>query len=134
MTKLPWEWADERLERAWNYWIATTSADGPHVRPVWCLWRDGSLLFTTSRTTQMARDFVADPRVAVHPELVREVVVVSGLVEATDPDADAVGAYERKYDWRPPASQEWFAVHATSVYAADEATYPASATRFTVTP
>src|SRR6201999_830120 len=68
MSKLPWEWVDERLAAAWNYWIATTSDDGPHTRPVWCLWHDGSLLFTTSRTTRMARDFLAEPRVAIHPE------------------------------------------------------------------
>jgi nitroimidazol reductase NimA-like FMN-containing flavoprotein (pyridoxamine 5'-phosphate oxidase superfamily) len=134
VTKLPWEWADERLAAAWNYWLATTSAEGPHVRPVWCLWHDGSLLFTTSRTSRMARDFLVDPRVAVHPELVREVVVVEGTVEPAEPDAEAVGAYERKYTWRPPAAQEWFAVRPISVYAADEATYPASATRFTVAP
>jgi pyridoxine/pyridoxamine 5'-phosphate oxidase len=130
MTKLPWEWVDERLESAWNYWLTTTSAAGPYTRPVWCLWSDGGLLFTTSTSSRKARDFLADPRVSIHPELVREVVVVDGRVEPAEPDESAVEAYRQKYGRRPPAAQRWFVVRPTRVYAADEATYPASATRF----
>jgi pyridoxine/pyridoxamine 5'-phosphate oxidase len=130
VTQLSWEWVDERLGSAWNYWLATTSAAGPYTRPVWCLWCEDGLLFTSSPSSRKARDFLADPRVSVHPELVREVVVVEGVVEPADPDEGLIGAYERKYGWRPPAAQGWFLVRPRRVYAADEATYPASATTF----
>jgi hypothetical protein len=41
---LDWSHAEERLERARNYWIATTRPDGtPHAAPVWGYgWRDRS--------------------------------------------------------------------------------------------
>jgi pyridoxine/pyridoxamine 5'-phosphate oxidase len=130
VTKLPWDWVDERLDRSWNYWLTTTSAAGPYTRPVWCLWSGGGLLFTTSTSSRKARDFLADPRVSLHPELVREVVVVDGRVEPAVPNDAAIEAYERKYGWRPPAEQAWFVVRPMRVYAADEATFPASATFF----
>jgi nitroimidazol reductase NimA-like FMN-containing flavoprotein (pyridoxamine 5'-phosphate oxidase superfamily) len=126
-----WAWVEERLRTCHNYWLATASPEhGPYVRPVWCLWGGGTLLFTASATSRKARDFTADPRVSVQLELVREVVVLDGDVEAAAPDAAAVAAYEQKYGWRPLAAQRWYRVRPRSCYAAIEETYPASAIRF----
>jgi PPOX class probable F420-dependent enzyme len=131
VSKLPWSWVEERLVTARNYWLATASAEhGPHVRPVWCVWHDGALLFTSSPTSRKIRNLAADPRVAVHLELEREVVVLEGVVEAAEPDKGAVAAYAAKYGWRPPESQRWYLVRPAACYAAVEETYPASATRF----
>ena len=133
MTKLSWEWVEHRLQSSWNYWLATISPDGrPYVRPVWCIWRDDVLLFTTGMRSRKAQNFLVDPRVSVHPELVREVVVVDGVVEPAEPDTEAIDAYERKYGARPPAGQGWFKVRPSRIYAADEETYPESATSFEV--
>ncbi|MET0937756.1 MAG: pyridoxamine 5'-phosphate oxidase family protein [Gaiellaceae bacterium] len=53
-----WQWAVERLEVARNYWLATTKADGsPHAMPVWGLWLDGVVLFSTSPDSIKARNF-----------------------------------------------------------------------------
>jgi len=129
--KLPWAWVEERLLDTWNYWLATASeARGPHVRPIWCVWWDRGLLFTSSASSRKVRDLEADPRAAIHLELVREVVVVEGSVSETSADPAAAGAYAAKYAWLPPATQGWYVLRPTSVYAALEATYPASATRF----
>jgi len=39
---LPWSFALERLEKARNYWVATTRPDGrPHTVPVWGVLVDG---------------------------------------------------------------------------------------------
>ena len=58
-----WQWAVERLEAARNYWLATTKVDGaPHVMPVWGLWLDGAVLFSTSPESIKARNFARDPR------------------------------------------------------------------------
>ena len=36
---LPWSWAEERLVRSHDFWLATTWPDGgPHVTPVWAVW------------------------------------------------------------------------------------------------
>lgn len=36
---LPWEWAEEGLSAARNYWVATVGPDGsPHSTPVWGVW------------------------------------------------------------------------------------------------
>ena len=131
MTKLPWEWVEERLVSAHNYWLATVSADGrPYVRPVWCVWRDGSLVFTASRSSRKVRNLLASPAVSVQLELVREVVVVEGDAAEQEPSEDILAAYVAKYDWTPPPGQGWYRVVPSRIYAADEATYPASSTTF----
>ena len=62
-----WQWAVERLEAARNYWLATTKVDGaPHVMPVWGLWLDGAVLFSTSPESIKARNFARDPRAVLH--------------------------------------------------------------------
>ena len=129
--KLPWAWVEERLLGARNYWLATSSeAHGPYVRPVWCVWWDGGLFFTASSTSRKIRDLQTDPRAAIHLELIREVVVLEGIVKEVSPEAGATAAYEAKYGWLPPDSQQWYALWPRSVYVADEETYPESATRF----
>jgi nitroimidazol reductase NimA-like FMN-containing flavoprotein (pyridoxamine 5'-phosphate oxidase superfamily) len=129
--KLPWDWVEERLLGTWNYWLATASeARGPHVRPVWCIWWDGGLLFTASSSSRKIRDLQSDPRAAFHLELVREVVVVEGVVAETSPNTGGRAAYEAKYGWLPPAAQPWYVLRPSSVHAAVEETYPASATHF----
>jgi PPOX class probable F420-dependent enzyme len=131
MTKLPWEWVEERLLATHNYWLATVERDArPYVRPVWCVWRDGVLVFTASPTSRKVRNLLANPRVSVHLELPREVVVVGGAAAAREPSEDLLAAYEAKYNWQPPGSQGWYAVVPESIYAADEATYPSSSTTF----
>jgi PPOX class probable F420-dependent enzyme len=133
MTAVSWEWVEERLASAHNFWLATVTPDGrPYVRPVWCLWRDGGLLFTASARSRKMRNAAENPNVSVVLELDREVVVVDGRVAETAPDADAVDAYGAKYGWRPPPEQRWYRVEPSRVYAADEATYPASAATFTL--
>jgi pyridoxine/pyridoxamine 5'-phosphate oxidase len=128
---LPWAWVEQRLDAAWNYWLATASPEhGPHARPVWCLWHADGLLFTTSPTSRKARDLAADPRVAVHLEIPGEVVVVDGTVVETEAAPALVDAYVRKYDWRPPETQRWFLIRPVRAYAAEEASYPRRATRF----
>ena len=101
---LPWSWAVEQLVAARNYWICTTRADGrPHAAPVWGLWLDDALWFSTSPESQKGRNLARDSRVLVHLESGEDVVILVGDAErATDADGLArfVGAYEAKYDYR----------------------------------
>jgi PPOX class probable F420-dependent enzyme len=126
-----WQWVEERLESTHNYWLATVGRDArPYVRPVWCVWVEGHLLFTSSATSAKARNLRANPSVSIHLELVREVIVVEGEASELQPTDEALAAYEAKYAWHPPASQAWYSVRPSRIDAADEATYPASAATF----
>jgi hypothetical protein len=99
--RLPWRWAEERLTRARNYWISTTHPDGrPHARPVWAVWLDGCLYFSTG--FRAARNLSANPEVTVHLESGSEVVIVEGAAGTlTDPALleRVVRRYNEKYNW-----------------------------------
>src|SRR5512142_2560130 len=50
---LPWEWVEAQLTRARNYWVCTARPDGrPHAMPVWGLWLDGAVVFSTDPTSR----------------------------------------------------------------------------------
>lgn len=96
---LPWAWAADRLVAARHYWIATTRANGdPHSRPVWGVWLDGALFFSTGSLA--ARNLVANPAITAHLESGGDVVILEGVAE---PVADGpllrrvVAAYNAKY-------------------------------------
>lgn len=101
---VPWSWAVEQLRNARNYWVCTTRADGrPHAAPVWAIWLDDALWFSTSPESQKGRNLERNPRIVVHLESGEDVVVLEGDVEpalAGDALARFVDAYEAKYDYR----------------------------------
>ncbi len=79
---LPWSWVTYRLQAARNYWIGTVGADGgPHAMPVWGVWLDATLYFSTGRQTRKARNLARNPRVAVHLESGDEVVILEGEIQ-----------------------------------------------------
>jgi len=102
---LPWSWAEAFIACARNYPITTTRPDGsPHAMPVWGVWLDGRLWFSTSATSTKARNLARDPRVAVPlvHERDEEAVVLEGIAEPVPHDADRaafIAAYKAKYDW-----------------------------------
>lgn len=99
---LSWAHAAERLERARNYWLATTRPDGrPHVTPVWGVWVAGCLYFDGLPTTRWGRNLAANPAATVHLESGDDVMIVEGVVEDLTTDADLaariVAAWAAKY-------------------------------------
>lgn len=135
--QLPWAWAEERLTAARNYWICTTRADGrPHAMPVWGLWSDGAVMFSTDSQSYKGRNLAARPDIVVHLESGDEVVVVEGRAEwvtqAGLPDS-FVGDYAEKYghtlDVTDPAFG-FYRVAPVRVLAWRETDFPTSATRF----
>jgi len=134
---LPWSWAAERLTDARNYWICTTRADGsPAVAPVWCLWLDGAVWFSTSRSSLKSRNIARDPRVVVHLESGDETVILEGEAEeVTDPGERErfADAYEPKYGMRPDAAEAaapFYRVRPRAAQTWLEADYPHTATRW----
>ena len=98
---LPWSWAVEQLERSRNYWICTTRGDGrPHAAPVWAVWVDDALWFSTSPYSQKGRNLERDPRVVIHLESGDDVVIVEGDARREVWPDSAFDAYDAKYAYR----------------------------------
>jgi pyridoxine/pyridoxamine 5'-phosphate oxidase len=122
-----WSWAEEQLNAAHNYWVATV---GPHASPIWAVWRDGSLFFSCAATSRKARDLARDPRLVVHLESGAEVVIVEGTAEQVEPDDELMRVYSAKYGPTDPGVGDWYRVVPRRVLAWREEDYPRSATRF----
>jgi PPOX class probable F420-dependent enzyme len=86
---LDWSWAEDRLRSSRNYWLATVRPDGrPHVMPVWAVWIDGALWFSSGRRSRKARNLLEDPRGVITTEDAADPVVVEGeAVLVYDPPA-----------------------------------------------
>jgi len=81
---LHWSWVAERLTAARNYWVATVWPDGrPHVMPVWAMWDDSVLWFTSAIGSRKVRNLIADPRCCVTTEDASDPVVIEGVAETT---------------------------------------------------
>src|SRR5436190_21807992 len=79
---LSWSWAVERLTASHDYWLATGDAGGdPHVMPVWGVWLDGALWFSSSRQSRKARNLAARPRCTLTTDNALSPVVIEGEAE-----------------------------------------------------
>lgn len=133
---LPWDEVVRWLVDARNYWIVSTSPEGrPHAAPVWGLWLDGAVLFSTDEASRKARNLAASPEVVVHLESGDDVCIVEGRVETvTDREARVrfCDLYDEKYSYRPdPDNGLIYAVRPAAVLAWLERDFPNTATRFT---
>lgn len=98
---LAWEWVTERLEKSRNYWICTTRRDGrPHAVPVWGVFVDGVVVFSTDPRSLKARNIHRSPTITVHLESGDEVVIVEGLAELIKLTSSIDDAYNMKYKMR----------------------------------
>jgi len=100
-----WGRAEQMLAAARNYWISSASPDGrPHAMPVWGLYDDGRLLFSTGRASRKGRNLAQNPRVVVHLESGDDVVILEGVLEELR-DAQELARfcddYDAKYSVRP---------------------------------
>lgn len=135
--RLTWQQACELLTAARNYWISSTRPDGrPHAMPVWGLWFDDAVYFSTGRGSRKARNIAANPEVVVHLESGDEAVIIEGrAVEVHDAGvlARVAGAYEAKYELRPDLDALdalFYAVRPRVAFAWLEKDFPESATRW----
>ena len=141
---LPWPWAEERLARSHNFWLATVTPHGtPHLMPVWAVWHEGRLWFSSSNGSRKARNLGPDPRCTLSTDSPLEPVIVQGRARrVTDPDAltAMLAAENAKYgtaygqDMVDPASNSVFALRPEWVFALDSSNFAGSPTRFTFAP
>jgi hypothetical protein len=138
---LPWSEAERRLTAAHDYWCATVCPDGrPHVMPVWGVWLDGRLWFSSGLRSRKARNLAADARCTLATDDAADPVVVEGEAERvadTDAITGFVTAVNAKYraglapDFQDPAVNGTFAVRPLRAFALSGADFPGSPTRWT---
>ncbi len=136
---IAWEWVDEQMGEARNYWVCSTRPDGrPHASPVWGVWLDGALYFASALSSRKARNFTANPEAVVHLESGDDVVILEGVVEVVRDPAlleRIVDVYEAKYPpERPDTSEEsgalFFTLRPRVAFAWQEHSFPNTATRW----
>jgi hypothetical protein len=132
-----WEWAVEQLTKSRNYWIGSTRPDGrPHAMPVWGVWVDDALIFSTGGASVKGRNIAARPSIVAHLESGDDAVVLEGVAERlTDADllARFVEAYDAKYQIRPDTADDTSPVYALRPSVAFgwlERDFPKTATRW----
>jgi PPOX class probable F420-dependent enzyme len=98
---LPWSWAEQQLTASRSFWLATHWPDGrPHVMPVWAVWHERRLLFSSSKQSRKARNLANDPRCSLSTEDPNNPVVVEGVAELVtqhDDLAAFLAAENKKY-------------------------------------
>jgi uncharacterized pyridoxamine 5'-phosphate oxidase family protein len=101
---LPWKWANDRLKKSRQYWIATTRPDGrPHVMVIWGLWMDGLFYFSTGAQSRKARNLAKNPHCTICTDQADEAVILEGAVEAerqVETIRNFIPLYEKKYKWK----------------------------------
>jgi PPOX class probable F420-dependent enzyme len=132
-----WSKATDLLAPARNYWVGSTRPDGrPHAMPVWGIWQDDTLYFSTGRNSRKARNLAANPAVVVHLESGDEVVILEGEIEEVhdQPILDRfTDAYDVKYQFRPNTTDPTQLVYRLRPHTAftwSEKDYPQSALRW----
>ncbi|MDP9238601.1 MAG: pyridoxamine 5'-phosphate oxidase family protein [Chloroflexota bacterium] len=91
-----------QLTEARHYWIGTTRPDGrPHSRPVWGVWLDNRLYFSTGSLA--ARNLNLSPEITLHVESpAGEAVIIEGVAvdtRGTPRIRQVLAVYNQKYRW-----------------------------------
>jgi hypothetical protein len=99
---LPWSWAVERLTASHDYWLATVGAEGrPHVMPVWGVWLDGAVWFSSGLRSRKARNLATRPGCTLTTDDAQQPVVVEGAASRVV-DGEQLRAFatasDAKYD------------------------------------
>jgi general stress protein 26 len=141
---LPWSWALERLTRSHDFWLATVTPDGmPHLMPVWAVWHQDALWFSSANGSRKARNIAAEPHCSLSTDNPIEPVVVHGQarrVTSTSELSAMLAAENAKYgtsygpDMVDPALNSVFALQPDWAFALDSSDFAGSPTRYLFTP
>jgi uncharacterized pyridoxamine 5'-phosphate oxidase family protein len=95
---LPWKWAEDRLKKSRQFWIATTRPDGrPHVMVIWALWLDDKLYFSTGSTSRKARNLARNPNCIMCTDDAAETIILEGAID-TECDVKTIREFLRIYE------------------------------------
>jgi hypothetical protein len=137
---LPWSWAQERLVRSHDYWLATVTPTGrPHVMPVWAVMLDDRFWFSSSNGSRKARNLKRTGYASLTTDDPLEPVVAEGPVELVADTATlerVLAAENDKYgtdygmDMLDPAQNSCFALSPERVFGLDSSDFTGSPTKW----
>ena len=135
---LAWPTVAGWLVASRSYWVTTVRADGrPHATPVWGLWIEGALWFSTDPASVKGRNLARSPEVVVHLESGDEVCILEGAACRVGPEelpGSFVADYAGKYDTELDVTNPEFGFYALAPSVAltwTEADFLQTATRWT---
>ena len=83
---LDWSWAAERLTAARNYWVATVWPTGrPHLMPVWAMWDDSMLWFSSAVGSRKSKNLRSDPHCVITTDASDPVIIEGQAAAVTEP-------------------------------------------------
>jgi nitroimidazol reductase NimA-like FMN-containing flavoprotein (pyridoxamine 5'-phosphate oxidase superfamily) len=133
---LLWKWAEERLGKVHNFWVATTRPDGrPHVMPVWGVWMEDALYFSTGARSRKARNLKANPSCVVCGEHARGQIIIEGTAKRLSDSKlwkRFAKVYEKKYnfDMSGYRAEPFYVVRPRTAFGLWEKDFLGSATRW----
>ena len=137
---LPWSWAEGRLARSHDYWLATVTPGGrPHVMPVWAVLLDDRLWFSSSVRSRKARNLSNSPFASLTTDDAQGPVIAEGVVERITEVSmleRMLAAENEKYgtdygmDTLDPSENSCFALTPDRVIGLDSSDFTGSPTRW----
>ena len=134
-------WAEDRLARSHDYWLATvTDGSHPHVVPVWAVFLEDRLWFSSSNGSKKARNIAANALCSLTTDDPAEPVIAKGSSErVTDRSAleRMLAAENQKYgtdygmEMVDPAQNSCFAMTIERVIGLASSDFVESPTRWT---
>jgi hypothetical protein len=98
-----WEDGQQQLAEASDYWLTTINPNGhPHVMPLFGVWSEGHLYFTSSPDAQKAKNLEDNPHCAIATHGKTLDLIVEGEAHRITDDATLqriADAYNAKYGW-----------------------------------
>lgn len=137
---LPWSWALQRLRNSHDYWISTVWPDGrPHLMPVWAVWCDEALWFSSALRARKIHNLRANPAVSLATDDALNPVVLEGVAKVVTETVALrtfLGQVNAKYgtgygaELTDPARNATVRVRPRWVFGLDEADFAGSPTRW----
>lgn len=120
MRKNPARWRaiEARLGRESEIWIATVRYDGrPHLVPVWFIYLDRKLYFSTGTETQKWTNLLSNQNISLSLPDTNKVVMIEGEAHAVGHQVtqELAEHFYNKYEWdfREDDSANWRVVEVT---------------------
>ena len=136
---LDWSWAAQRLTEARSYWVATVWPSGrPHLMPVWAMWDDSTLWFSSAVGSRKTKNLRADPNCVITTEASDPVIIEGQATMVTGPARlqRVIDLMNAKYathieaSFLDPAVNATFGVRPHRVFGMQDADFTGSPTRW----
>ena len=136
---LDWSWAAQRLTEARSYWVATVWPSGrPHLMPVWAMWDDSTLWFSSAVGSRKTKNLRADPNCVITTDASDPVIIEGQATMVTGPARlqrvidlmNAKYATHIEVSFLDPAVNATFGVRPHRVFGMQDADFTGSPTRW----